>query len=152
MYPNFSTAGTVFLSFSRQRPYPDSVDSQSCTGRIYRYLSDMGCNPWMDATGLESGDSLSITVYKTLDESKAIVPIVTRGYARSLRCMRELYYTTSKVSTQIFPVVTESGWEREEAGQWLAVTLKQSNMHILSNPTDEQQMEAIALKIAKVNR
>ena len=150
-FPTFSTAGAVFLSFS-QRPYPDSVDLRSCTGRICRYLKDKGCNPWMDAEDLQSGDSFSITAYKTLDECKAVVPIVTRGYAQSLWRMRELYYATSKASTRIFPVVIEDGWEKGKAGKWLTVTLKQSQMHVLTNPTDKLQVEAVALRIVKVNR
>ena len=109
----FLTAGAAFLSFSRQRPYHDSVDSRTFTGEFCQCLKENGCNPWMDAYDLQSGDSLSIKIYKTLDECKAVVPIVTRGYAQSLWCLRELYYAMSKRSPQIYPVVLESGWEME---------------------------------------
>ena len=104
----------------------------------------------MDANDIESGDYLSVTIYRTLDECKAVVPIVTRGYARSLWCMRELYYAMSRGSVQIHPVVIEDGWEEEEAGEWLNLILKDKKMNIAKDPTDEQKMNEVALKITKV--
>ena len=55
----------AFLSFSRQGPYADSVGARLFTGKFYKQLESKGCNPWMDAEGLKSGDSLTITIYKT---------------------------------------------------------------------------------------
>ena len=105
----------------------------------------------MDANDLQSGDSLSVTIYKTLDECRAVVPMVTRGYAQSLWCMRELYYyAMSKPSPQIHSVVLEDGWEMEEAGKWLKLMLKQKKMNTVHQPSDETEMEEVALKISKV--
>ena len=104
----------------------------------------------MDANDIQSGDLLSVTIYRTLDVCKAVVPIVTRGYAQSLWCMRELYYSMSRGSVQIHPVVIEEDWDIEEAGEWLKLMLKDKKMNIVKDPTDEQKMEEVALKIAKV--
>ena len=104
----------------------------------------------MDANDIQSGDSLSVTIYMTLDECKALVPIVTRGYARSLWCVRELYYAMSRGSVQIHPVIIEDDWENEEAGEWLKLILKDKKMNIVKHPTNEGEMAEVSLKIAKV--
>ena len=109
-----------------------------------------GCNPWMNDGDVHSVDCVSVTVYKTLDECKVVVPIVTTGYAQCLRCLRELYYVTFKKTAQIFPVVIEDGWEKEEVGKWLENTLKKGEVHHIDNMTDEQKMANIASKIATV--
>ena len=105
----------------------------------------------MDTQDLDCGDYSSIlAIYKTLDECKAVVPVITRGYAQSLWCMRELYYATYKKSTQIYSVAIEDDWEREQGGKWLANTLRKMKMHLKVNPTDELKVAKIASKIAKV--
>lgn len=105
----------------------------------------------MDAENLQSGDSLSVTIFKTLDECNAVVPIVTRGYATSLWCMRELYYAMFSKKSQMHPVVIESGWKNEEVGEWLDNTLSQVRMHVRVDHTDENKMKEVASKIAKVH-
>ena len=142
--------GAAFLSFNSQQPYADSVNSLEFTEKFYGYLKQYGCNPWMDTQDLDSGDYMSVTIYKTLDECKAVIPIITRAYAQSLWCMRELYYATYKKSTQIHSVVIEDGWNREQVGEWLENILKQVKMRLKVNPTDELKMANIASKIAKV--
>ena len=87
------------------------------------------------------------TIFKTLDECKAIVPIVTRGSAKSLWCMRELYYVTFNKLTRIYPVVIEDDWKIEGAGAWLNITLKQVEV---VNPVNEEKIEEVAQKISKV--
>ena len=104
----------------------------------------------MDVNDLRSGDHLSVTIYKTLDKCNALIPIVTRGYAKSLWCMRELHYARSVESVQIHSVVIEDGWKKEEAGEWLKLILEDKKMNIVRDPTDEDKMEEVASKIANV--
>ena len=118
--------------------------------RIYHLLRQYGCNPWMDVIDLEIGD-LSVTSFKTLEQCKAVVPIVTRGYAKSLQCMRELYYVKLKhQSAQVHPVVIEDGWEREAGGQWLKVTMSEVKIRV-RNPEDEKNLKEVVDNIAKVS-
>ena len=100
----------------------------------------------MDAEDLHSGDYLSVAIFTTLQKCKAIVPIVTRGYAQSLWCMRELYYAKLTESAQILPVVIEDGWQREDVGRWLEGVL--GEVKYIS--VRDQDVKGVALKIAEV--
>lgn len=148
MYSFSLSAGSAFLSFSTR--CPGSVNTLEFTEKFYHCLEINGCNPWMYAEDLQSGDVLSVTIFKTLDECKAVIPIVTKGFAQSIWCMREVYYATFKKSTQMHPVVIEDGWKKQEVGIWLENTLSQVSMHLNVNPTDERRMADIASKIGKV--
>ena len=104
----------------------------------------------MHIVDLEIGDPEAATVFKTLDQCKAVVPIVTRGYAKSLQCMRELYYAKLKhQSAKVHPVVIEDGWEHEACGQWLKVTLGEVKITI-HDTTNEDTLKEVAMNIAKV--
>ena len=105
----------------------------------------------MDAVDLESGDPITATVFKTLEQCKAVVPIVSKGYAKSHQCMRELYYVMLKHrSAQLHPVIIEDGWEHEAGGQWVMATLGEVKIKI-NDCTDEKTLGQVALKIAEVS-
>ena len=104
----------------------------------------------MDAENLQSGDSLMVTIYKTLDECKAVVPVLTRGFAQSLWCMRELYFATFNKSVTLHPVVIEGGWERGKAGGWLEAILSQFKVHVITNPSDVSEVARISSEITQV--
>ena len=104
----------------------------------------------MDAVDLESEDCITVTVFKTLEQCKAVVPIVTRGYANSLQCLRELYYVKLKHrSAQLHPIVLEYGWEHEAGGQWLRATLSEVNSRVYHCAV-EANLKEVAMNIAKV--
>lgn len=56
-----------------------------------------------------------------LKQCKAIIPIITRGYAQSIQCVRELYYfVLLHPSQQCYPMMSEVDHiHREQAGKWL---------------------------------
>ena len=101
----------------------------------------------MDAEDLGSGDYLSVTIFKTLQQCKAIIPIVTRGYAQSLWCMRELYYAKFTKSAQLHPVVIEDGWQSEDVGKWLEGVLGE----VKYTTVRDHDIKGVAWKIAKVS-
>ena len=141
------TADTAFLSFSRRKRFETSTDAREFTGTLFSHLDGLGCNPWMDANDLGSGDYLSVTIFKTLQKCKAIIPIVTRGYAQSLWCMRELYYAKFIKSVRLYPVVIEDGWQSEDVGTWLEGVLGE----VKFTSVHTQDIEGVASKSAKVS-
>ena len=138
------TGGAAFLSFSRRKGFETSTDAREFTGTLCARLDGLGCNPWMDAKDLGSGDYLSVTIFKTLQKCKAIIPIVTRGYAQSLWCMRELYFAKS---VRLYPVVIEDGWQSEDVGKWLEGVLGE----VKFTSVRTQGIEGVASKIANVS-
>ena len=100
----------------------------------------------MDDVELKSGDFTSVAIFSTLRNCKAIVPVVTEGYAQTLQCLRELYYVKSIEAAQLLPVILEDGWETENAGEWLKLMVGEVKCHGVS--ADD---ESVAFKIAKVN-
>ena len=150
MIINFSPiAGAAFLSFSRRKRFETSVNAREFTGTLYGHLDGLDCNPWMDAEDLGNGDYLSVAIFKTLQQCKAIVPIVTRGYAQSLWCMRELYFAKFTKPTQLHPVVIEDGWQSEDVGKWLEGVLGEVKYISVRDHTD-QAIKGVSLKIAQV--
>ena len=134
----------MFLSFSRRKPSETSINGREFTETLYHHLDGGDCNPWMDAEDLGSGDYLSVVIFKTLQGCKAIVPVVTRGYAQSLWCMRDLYYAKFTKSAQLHPVIIEDGWEDEDVGKWLKGVLGEVKF------AHKPAVEDVALKVAKV--
>ena len=140
-------ADAAFLSFSRRKCFETSPDAREFTGKLCHHLDGLGCNPWMDAKDLDCGDHLSVTIFKTLKKCKAIIPIVTRGYAQSLWCMRELYYAKFTKPVRLYPVVIEDDWQSEDVGKWLEGVLGEVKMTFVRT----QGIEEVASKIAKVS-
>ena len=142
-----STADAVFLSFSHQRCFETSIDALEFTETLYTYLDRLDCNPWMDDEDLGNGDFLSVIIFKTMQKCKAIVPIVSRGYAQSLWCLRELYYAKFIKTVELHPVMIEDGWQSEDTGNWLEGVLGE----VKYDSVGKQDIESIASKIAKVS-
>ena len=98
--------------------------------KLYDYLVEVeGLQPWIDKNKPTLGDTLSKDIFTALQQCKAIIPIITRGYARSIQCIRELYYfALLHPSQQCYPMMSEIDQiEREQAGKWLMkqiITLK----------------------------
>ena len=137
----------MFLSFSRRRRFETFIDARDFTESLYGYLDKLNCNPWMDAEDLGNGDYLSVIIFKTMQKCKAIVPIVTRGYAQSLWCMRELYYAKFIKTVQLHPLMVEDGWQLEDTGNWLQEVLGE----VKYDSVGKQDIESIASKIANVS-
>ena len=90
--------------------------------KLYDYLVEIeGLKPWIDNDKPTLGDTLSKDIFMALKQCKAIIPIITRGYARSIQCIRELYYfVLLHPSQQCYPMMSEVDQiEREDAGKWL---------------------------------
>ena len=90
--------------------------------KLYDYFMKVeGLKPWMDKNKPTLGDNLSREVLSALKRCTAIIPIVTRGYARSIQCVRELYYFALLHPNQpCHSLISEfRQMEREQTGKWL---------------------------------
>ena len=88
---------------------------------VYDYLVENGLKAWIDKNKPTLGDNLSREVLLALKRCAAIIPIVTRGYARSIQCVREFYYFALLHPKQpCYSMKREfRQMEREQAGKWL---------------------------------
>ena len=88
--------------------------------RLYDYLVKNGLKPWIDKNKPTLGDNLSREVLFALKRCAAIIPIVTRGYARSIQCIREFYYFALLHPNQpCYSMKRElDQMERDTAGKW----------------------------------
>lgn len=112
----------VFISFSRRKKFSDSPDAYKVAKDLYARLEREGCKPWMDEEGIEYGEGLAEGIFTALKECDVIIPVITRGYAMSLWCLRELYYTIlQKPRKKVIPLLLEDEKEikHERAGSWL---------------------------------
>ena len=76
----------------------------------------------MDEKGLDAGDVLAKEIFPVIKNCRAIMPILTPGYAISLWCLRELYYATLQQPTKvIIPMLLAEGDDirHKKAGKWL---------------------------------
>ena len=75
----------------------------------------------MDKTGLVAGDVLAKEIFPAIKRCRAIMPILTAGYAESLWCLRELYYATLQPNKIIVPMLLEEedNIKHKNAGNWL---------------------------------
>ena len=111
----------VFISYSQVRAFKDSPNSFEDARKLYDMLIDEGLNPWIDKNKATLGDDLSREILMALKQCSAIIPIVTRGYAQSIQCIRELYYFTLLHQNQhCYPMRSEINLiDRELTGKWL---------------------------------
>ena len=114
----------MFISFSRNKAYDDSPDALTEAKGLYDELKAEGCKPWMDEKELEFGDVLAEKIFWAIRQSDFIIPIMTGGYAKSLWCLRELYYAVLQKDPKrktIIPMLLEDeaniGYQK--AGKWL---------------------------------
>lgn len=124
LYNLFADDCDIFISYSQTRAFGrDSPNSFNDAQRLYNYLLESeGLRPWIDENKRTLGDSLSSEILSALKRCRAIIPIVTRGYVRSIQCVRELYYFTLLHPQQChcYPMMSEMDQiEREHAGKWL---------------------------------
>ena len=78
----------------------------------------------MDEKELEFGDILAEKIFWAIRQSDFIIPIMTRSYATSLCCLRELYYATLQKDPKrktIIPMLLEDEAviNNQDAGKWL---------------------------------
>ena len=90
-------------------------------------LEKEGLRTWIDKSNLDTGDSLTEKIFSGLKHCKALVPVITRGYAQSLWCLREFYFfSLTHSSKHIFPIMGDEAehLDREKAGKWLQKEVK----------------------------
>ena len=113
----------VFISYSQMRALKDhSPNSFRDAMKLYDYLVEIeGLKPWIDKNKPTLGDTLSKDAFVALKQCKAIIPIITRGYARAIQCVRELYYfVLLHPNQQCYAMMSEVDHiHREQAGKWL---------------------------------
>ena len=114
----------MFISFSRKKAYyGDSPDAYKVAKDLYAKLNDQGCKPWMDEEGLEYGEVLAEGIFTAIQQCDVIIPIMTSGYAKSLWCLRELYYAVLQAEPKktIIPMLLEKEDDiiHQKAGNWL---------------------------------
>ena len=115
----------MFISFSRRKIYDDSPDAYKEAKDLYTNLNKNECKPWMDEKGLKFGEVLAEGIFRAINCSGFIIPIMTGGYATSLWCLRELYYfLLNKPREKILPMLLEGEdvINNETAGKWLMRT------------------------------
>ena len=140
----------IFISYSHIRAFQqDSPNSVMDANKLYDYLVKIeGLKPWIDKNRPTLGDNLSRKVLSALKRCRAIIPIVTRGYARSLQCVRELYYFALLHPNQpCYPMMSEFHqyeMERDQAGKWL---LWQMNILGCFHHRETEQLISSILKL-----
>ena len=140
----------MFISFSRQKAFDESPDAYNLAKELYSELDNAGCKSWMDEEGLGYGEGLANGIFTALKKCSIIIPVMTRGYAQSLWCLREFYYTSlQEPEKTIFPILFEDEDEikNELAGEWLA-SLGGAQKYI--EPRDEDGDEKNAIMIRNI--
>ena len=104
--------------------FGDSPDAYTEAKGLYDELKAQGCKPWMDEKGLEFGDILAKEIFWAIKQCDFIIPIMTGGYAKSLWCLRELYYAALQTDPKpktIIPMLLEGEAviDDQKAGKWL---------------------------------
>ena len=79
----------------------------------------------MDEKELQFGDILAEKIFWAIRQSDFIIPIMTGGYAKSLCCLRELYYAVLQKDPKrktIIPMLLEDEAviNNQDAGKWLS--------------------------------
>ena len=128
--PLFADRCDVFISYSEIRAFKGgSPNSFESADKLYDVLKNEGLNPWIDKNKATLGDNLSEEILMALKQCSAIIPIVTRGYAQSIQCIRELYFFTLHnvllPNQHCYPMMSETDQiDRELTGKWLVKNLK----------------------------
>ena len=118
----------MFISFSRRRANDESPDARKQAIELSDMLEKEGVRTWIDKSNLNTGDHLTETIFSGLKRCKALVSVITRGYAQSLWCLREFYFfSLAHSSENIFPIMDNEAeyLEREKAGSWLQKRVKE---------------------------
>ena len=149
LYANYILADDcdIFISYSQIKAFQkDSPNSFVDANRLYNYLVKNGLKPWIDKNKPTFGDNLSREVLLALKRCTAIIPIVTRGYARSIQCARELYYFALLHPIQpCYSMMRETNlMEREMAGKWF---IRQMSTLGCFNHRDAKQLISTILKL-----
>ena len=136
----------VFISFSRRKVFDDSPDAYAEAKGLYDELKAQGCRPWMDEKELEFGDNLAKETFWAIKQCDFIIPIMTGGYAASLWCLRELYYTAlqkdPKRPKTIIPMLLEDEdiIDDQKVGKWL---LRIGTGQKYFKPTKEEKADMV---------
>ena len=114
----------MFISFSKKKVYDDSPDALNEAKGLYDELKAQGCKPWIDEKGLEFGGVLAKEIFWAIKQCDFIIPIMTGGYAKSLWCLRELYYAALQKDPKpktIIPMLLEDEdvINDQKVGKWL---------------------------------
>ncbi|XP_058722609.1 disease resistance protein RPV1-like [Vicia villosa] len=76
----------VFLSFR-------GTDTRyGFTGNLYKALTDKGINTFIDDYDLQSGDEITPSLIKAIQESRIFIPVFSVNYASSSFCLDELVH------------------------------------------------------------
>ncbi|XP_058722607.1 TMV resistance protein N-like isoform X2 [Vicia villosa] len=76
----------VFLSFR-------GTDTRyGFTGNLYKALTDKGINTFIDDNDLQSGDEITPSLIKAIQESRIFIPVFSVNYASSSFCLDELVH------------------------------------------------------------
>ena len=99
----------------------DSPNLFMYANQVYKLVKTEGLKPWIDKKKSTLGDNLSREVLLALKSCKAIISIVTRGYARTIQCVREFYYFALLHPNQpCYSIMSDFRQiEHEQAGKWL---------------------------------
>ena len=142
----------MFISFSRTPTYGEAKDARIKAARnLYDKLRDGGYKPWMDEKGLGFGQLLTEGIFQAIKECQIVIPIMTEGYAESIWCLRELYYTVlQEPKKTLIPMLAgkKDDIEFKKAGKWLT-SMGGQQKYFKEEETDEM-IEMLQKKL-KVN-
>ncbi|CAD5114025.1 DgyrCDS3184 [Dimorphilus gyrociliatus] len=88
-------------------------DKQEQIKRLYKKLTEMGYHCWLDIMQMGGGDSLFDKIDKGIRGAKIVVSCVTKKYALSVNCKREVSLS-SALNKPIIPLLLENmSWPPE---------------------------------------
>ncbi|XP_039157381.1 toll/interleukin-1 receptor-like protein [Eucalyptus grandis] len=89
----------VFLSFRG----PDT--RTNFTDFLYYTLLDKSISVFIDKQGIDVGEEIGPEIFQAIDDSKICIPILSRGYASSSWCLRELEHMMQRRKTNELEVM-----------------------------------------------
>ena len=121
--------------------YGEAKDARIKAARnLFDKLHGGGCKPWMDEKGLGFGQLLTEGIFQAIKECQFVIPIMTEGYATSLWCLRELYYTIlqepKKTLIPMLAAKSKDDIKFQKAGKWL-ISMGARQKYFNEKETDE---------------
>ncbi len=96
----------IFISYRHEQKNSDTREGavdEALAHRLYRDLRGEGINVWMDYYDIRVGQDWIKALQDGLNNSAALLPILTPAYLKSDYCLREMH-RTSTLNNPIYPI------------------------------------------------
>ncbi|KAK7258615.1 hypothetical protein RIF29_24196 [Crotalaria pallida] len=99
-YPSSSSSSSSSFSYDVFLSFRGSDTRYGFTGNLYRALEAKGIHTFMDDEEIQSGDGITPSLMKAIQDSRFAIVVLSQNYASSSFCLDELVHIIHTIKGQ----------------------------------------------------